>query len=428
MAYPHYKTVELRRNHIPVGLFTLGYTSHPLEYDPNAYIPITGCCNGSRVHLYVTYDDFESFLVNGRTLAWLADQLPPYCGWWLPSEPRNYRSNKRVAIRDFFNIPPEDPSRWALLPGTHSEGTNMVVPAWKKSHLLSLPKELRLEIWKWTLTDPSVPELVVNIGREKKEAYQHSATGPVVPRVITWLEPRQKCGLGLGLLQTNRFIYEEALPLLYRSVRFALVDHLGIFPLFLGSLSTHARSLIRHIKLQVPRQIYDIDIFGDPAMPLFHWAVTCAQVATLSGQLRDVEVEGLFMDSGFSNASIRRSILFPLCKIKTRKLFGKINNKEADSLLASAEQELEVKVALRKERAEAEAVADGSNEPESAESASEDGDNLTIMPSVEVFKRGLTPHMSQLHIGEGSSVDDIDTLLEDWDVISYKSGASTPRC
>ncbi|KAF2449091.1 hypothetical protein P171DRAFT_439678 [Karstenula rhodostoma CBS 690.94] len=335
----------------------------------------------------------------------------------------------------------------------------MGVPAWKKSHLLSLPKELRLEIWKWTLSDPSVPDLVANIGRDKKQARRDSATGAVIPRVKIWLEPGRNVSIGLGLLRTNRFIYEEALPLLYHAVRFAPADHQGIFPLFLDSLSPYARSLIRHMKLHVPRQIYDLDLFGAPADPLFHWAITCAQVAQIERQLRDVEIEGLWFESQSVNEKTKCSILYPLCKIKTKKVFGTNNDVGMEGLFAHASWELTRKTYLRKSKAMLQAAANAAAKEREEEVGAEEEKgkgtldepteqsrhhtpdtrrqhsspvvsddtilrSLSTVAGIDVFETELDEYSSP--VAEQSSPDDATMLVDDWSLISYRSDASTP--
>lgn len=255
----------------------------------------------------------------------------------------------------------------------------MDAAASQKCHLLSLPKELRLEIWKWTLTDPSVPDLTVNIGRKKNISYYLTARGTVVPLIATWLHPTRNCTIGPNILRANRFIYEEALPLLYHSVKFSLADHQGIFPLWLASLSPYARSLIRYIKLHAPQQVYNVDLFGDPAVPLFHWAVTCAQVAKLSGQLRAVEVDGLYLDN--MSPKVRRSILHPLCGIKAKKIFGNDNQGDVTTCMAGAEQAVEKKSALRREQAEARAKQEAERQ-EHGTQQDEDVDRQQEKPTI----------------------------------------------
>ncbi|KAF9741076.1 hypothetical protein PMIN06_008131 [Paraphaeosphaeria minitans] len=334
----------------------------------------------------------------------------------------------------------------------------MGVPAWKNSHLLSLPKELRLEIWKWTLSDPSVPDLVVNIGRDKKIARRDSATGAIIPRVKAWLEPGRNRSISLQLLRTNKFIYEEALPLLYNAVRFVPADHQGIFPLFLDSLSPYARSFIRHIKLHVSRKIYDLDLFGASSDPLFHWAITCAQIAKLEGQLRNVEIEGIWFESQMVNEKTKCSILFPLCKIKTKKVFGPNNDDGMERLLLHASRELAHKADLRKTRALLTELKDAAAKDRGKADPVEEGQergtleepveqrmhqnsdmgpyrysfpitsddtilrDLCTVAGIQVFEKELEEHIGP--VSAQSCVDDAATLADDWEC--YSSNASTP--
>ena len=256
--------------------------------------------------------------------------------------------------------------------------------------------------------------------------------------------------------------------MLYRSVSFAPEDHQGIFPLWLDSLSTFARSLIRSIKLHVPQQIYDTDIFGDPAVPLFHWAVTCAQVAKLSGVLRKVEVEGLRIESAGLSQKVRRSVLFPLCKIKTQKVFGTNNDPSVFMWWASAEKELELETTARRKQAEMRAAAEAEAEkaprkdcsspspsssqhnmnrertPRARTQSREHGErrwtceglkinqlhrktdehvinqDLSRMTGIEIFERELAQHtlpVVRQSPERSAESAETDTLLEDWDVI-----------
>ena len=418
-------------------MFALEHSAYDLslELDTHSSIPITGCCNGSRIHLNVTSDEFTS-LFYGHTPPWLADKIPSSCGFWRPYWPEYEERNTYIIVKDYFNFQPSDPS-WARLPDTDLRGTEMGMPMWKKSHLLSLPKELRLEIWKWTLTDPSVPELVVNIGRIKKEACEYKAIGTAIPKVLTWLQPGRNAPIGLALLRTNRSIYEEALPLLYRSVRFTPADHQGIFPLFLDSLSPYARSLIRHVKLHVPRQIYDVDIFGDPGVPLFHWAVTCAQVAKLDGQLKDVEIEGLWTDTGALIGRTKYSVLNPLCKIKTKKISHASNDGEAERLLAEVEAETKARKsrAAAEARTAAEVVLDRFRPEEEGSPSGIEPQSKHVSTPDRNQHQGATarrPHPLPLEASILESALNVstvvdETLMDEWDMISYKSGVSTPR-
>ncbi|KAJ4295543.1 hypothetical protein N0V90_007556 [Kalmusia sp. IMI 367209] len=404
------------------------------EVDP--YIAISSCCS------QVTIDEFDR-LACGRKPSRVEKTIPEFCAYRILNGSRHDYFHEQMKVRHSWKNPPFDASRLAFLPDTDFSDTSMGVPTWKKSHILSLPKELRLEIWKWVLTDPSVPDLTVNIGRKAPPPHQKSA----IPRVTTWLQPGRNSPISLSILQTNRFVYEEALPILYKAIRFAPADHQGIFPLFLGSLSSYARSLIFHIKLHVPRQIYDIDIFGDPGVPLFHWAITCAQIVKMNGQLKDVEVEGLWLNTGGVSARTKKAILYPLCKIKARKLFGSNNDEGMDGILKGAEDELQAKILIRKLAMEAEAAVQAAKdnlEDEDERRKEKAGHTLADLHAQRKLAQTEshdpsyprdTPEPEQgpdVHTtfasDEGSgSLDDSQILMEDWDVVSYTSGASTPR-
>lgn len=427
------------------------FSDHIPEHSLEPVIPISGCCNGPRIRLNTTADEWES-LTHGQVPSRLASEVPPDCDWWhMGRRPEDH--DTRLVVH---NLTPNDASHWGSLHRMELENQAMGVATWKKSGLLSLPKELRLEIWRWTLTDPSVPDLIVNIGRHKKEAHGYSASGAVIPRVATWLQPGRNSSIGSGLLRTNRGIYEEALPLLYHSIRFAPADHQGIFPLFLDSLSPYARSLIRNIKLHVPRQIYDIDLFGDPAVPLFHWAITCAQVAKLEEQLKDVEVEGLWAKTGSLNEKTKRSILYPLCKIKTKKLFGPNNDDDMEKMLSMTSLVFETESNLRKIKAAARASEEATiKEHEKQDNKTEQEETRTLTSPAEqngnqasntrhrsnsafvvsefMMARdlstlaGIDAFERELDMRTNPNLDDASTLADEWDVISYHSGASTPK-
>lgn len=220
-----------------------------------------------------------------------------------------------------------------------------------KCHILSLPKELRLEIWTYVLTDPSVPDLAAEITRQPLSPSKSSLRFPH-PHIQVTLNPSRNAPINLALLRANRLIYEECLPMLYTSVRFAPLDLEGLFPLFLDTLPAYNRSLIRHARLRIPSAIYDIDLFGDPSTYLFHWAVTCAQVAKVEN-LRDVEIDGF---EEHESRSVARGILNPLAKMKAAKIFRGINRERAKVGLLGAEADL-LYQALR--RVQAQSDGDG---------------------------------------------------------------------
>ncbi|KAF2706414.1 hypothetical protein K504DRAFT_459712 [Pleomassaria siparia CBS 279.74] len=228
---------------------------------------------------------------------------------------------------------------------------------WNKCHLLSLPKELRLQIWAEVLTDASISELRVGIFREPSSPYLRHPR-PAARKFNVSLH--RNASVNINLLQVNRFVYEEALPILYESAQFAPWDLEGLLPRFLDSLSPFARTNVRRIKLRLPAQVTAPTLRLDPSRPFFHWAITCAQVAKLNGSLQEVEIEGDW--TVFDKESNRRAILSPLCKIKAAKKFTPSPkdsatqcdyHEEFQKLLAEVELYLKGIAQTRKERTEA---------------------------------------------------------------------------
>jgi hypothetical protein len=222
------------------------------------------------------------------------------------------------------------------------------------SHLLSLPKELRLEIWSNTLTDPTIDNPVFRIhrklpgcdtpGRRSCNLLHCDSGGQVLPAGTSFDGKRSPPGI--DILRTNRFIYEEALPILYRSVRFHPTDLEGILPIFLDKLSPFARSHIRHVKLSINSAF---GYYGG----LFYWAGTCAQLAGLEG-LRLLVIEGVL--SSIIDRHIRRDILGPLLRVKAPKTFNPVEDARFHELLLEAKRNLEAKVLVRKAWASANSV------------------------------------------------------------------------
>ncbi|KAF2116114.1 hypothetical protein BDV96DRAFT_598876 [Lophiotrema nucula] len=284
-----------------------------------------------------------------------------------------------IPHRESFNCPPshEQASKKGLLclpsfdplPGFDymSEGPRSST-RWNPCFLLSLPKELRLEIWKYVLTDTSSDDLVVHIQRLPTTPC-YKLERPLPPSFSITHEGRRSASISTSILRTSRFIYEEALPVLYNTTTFYPGDLEGLLPLFLKTLSPFAQSHIRRIKLRVPTEELLLEFQGDLSRPLFHWAVTCAQVAKLSSSLREVEVCGDISLLEGKPHRRAKGVLHPLCKIKTLKVFTQdpnhlhsINREALDSvdslfqrLLAEAEEDLRKAAKTRKERTEAEA-------------------------------------------------------------------------
>jgi len=118
------------------------------------------------------------------------------------------------------------------------------------SRLLSLPKELRLEIWKHVLTDAKPGSLMLRILRDTE--MQHSSSKrfanslykhPEKAEVATSFEygklPRST--IGVTLLRVDHLIYAEAFPVLYHAVSFYPLHLEGVLPLFSEKLSAFAK-------------------------------------------------------------------------------------------------------------------------------------------------------------------------------------------
>jgi hypothetical protein len=370
---------------------------------------------------------------------------------------------------------------------------------WNKCHLLSLPKEIRLKIWTYILTDPSKPNLLVGIDRKPFSPYYKHIKPPTPHLRFFHAEHREP--VSISLLLANHAVYEEALPVLYESVRFMPSDHGGLLPLFLEMLSPYARSCIRNIYLCFPKQLPSDDLRRDRAKRLFHWAVTCAQVARLNDTLTQIEVDGDW--SVFEKTANRRGLLFPLCKIKAEKVFvpcgpgdndAQDHNAAFQQLLVEAEQALKASATLREERTKAEAVeraerdkiwtgikkqeedtctrdynnewalershfnsrsrlkvpfeetwADPTWRPINVmEGASTNNnwhrsqvdyvkrmeENLSTVPGIAQFEKELEAHataQSPTQSGLPEYKIDDDGTGEDWDIVSVRSGASTPK-
>jgi hypothetical protein len=218
-----------------------------------------------------------------------------------------------------------------------------------ESRLLSLPKELRLEIWQHVLLYPHDPhELrhVLRITREPSTGYQSSAKRlsntlykyPKVPEIKPFFEYPPISPIGVSLLRTNHLIYTEALPILYHSVSFCPYRTDGTFALFLEQLSDLAKANIRYVRLYVTCGWIS-------ACEAFRWAVTCAHVAGLQG-LREVEVilHGTIMGD---EAFYKRAVLAPLLQIGARKVCRGYNGERFERLMAEAAAERDTNADLR---------------------------------------------------------------------------------
>jgi hypothetical protein len=241
--------------------------------------------------------------------------------------------------------------------------------------------------------------------------------------------------------------------------------------MFFDSLSPFARSSIRHMKLFLPHQVTSPTIRLDPSRPFFNWAITCAQVAKLNGSLHSVEVEGDW--SIFDIKGNRRAIIAPLLKIKGKKMFThrpKCFEAAADFsdefkvLLTEVEQHLKATAEVRKQRTEADALDRAIRterleqekqaiirEYEATEAqrvvnktAGEDhaleewqrlaernvkslDAALSLVAGITQFEKELALHSSLEDSNPANIAGDVDDGVEEWDLVSVRSGNSTPK-
>jgi len=171
--------------------------------------------------------------------------------------------------------------------------------------LLSLPKELRLEIYEHAFSASSYPILVA-IHRD----YQFK-------RVTIRYVKHPTISFPAALLRTNRQIYHEALPVMYRDTTFFPTPNTGLFSFFLDRLSKFAQDNIRRARISPSGHLASV---STDCSRLF-WAVMCAQLARLPS-LYEVELlhssPNDLMDLWTDYHQKR--ILKPLCLIKAKKV------------------------------------------------------------------------------------------------------------
>jgi len=180
------------------------------------------------------------------------------------------------------------------------------------SPLLSLPKELRLEIYEHAFSASSYPILVA-IHRD----YQFK-------RVTIRYVKHPTISFPAALLRTNRQIYHEALPVMYRDTTFFPTPNTGLFSFFLDRLSKFAQDNIRRARISPSGHLASV---STDCSRLF-WAVMCAQLARLPS-LYEVE---LLHSSPNDLIDLwtdyhQKRILKPLCLIKAKKVlvYDRIN-------------------------------------------------------------------------------------------------------
>ena len=301
----------------------------------------------------------------------------------------------------------------------------------ENSRLLSLPKELRLEIWKHTLTEPNDGMLVLRIMRDTggpntsgKRFFNSLYKHPNTPEIKTYFESPPSSPIGVSLLRTNHLIYGEALPILYHSVWFHPYHLEGIFPLFLETLSAFAKANIRYIRL------INSDLWRS-TRKMFYWALTCAQIARLndSRSIRQVEVHGILEGD---EKYIKRAVLAPLLKIKAPVVFVDHDYDKSQMLLAEAAAEREARAELRRAATEADA-ADAAERRKIADLQTferkypaKKRQKLQQLPirgkaEIPMFSPSIDKQELARDLAEVPGIEDLDKELAEWDMMSVGS-------
>jgi hypothetical protein len=173
------------------------------------------------------------------------------------------------------------------------------------SPFLSLPKELRLEIYEHAFSASSYP-ILVTIRRDRH-----------CMRVTLRYAKHPTISFPAALLRTNRQIYHEALPMMYRDITFFPTPDTGLFSFFLDRLSKFAQGNIRRARISPSSQLAPV---STDCSRMF-WAVMCAQLARMPS-LYEVELLHSSPNDLIDRLTDRhrKRILKPLCLIKAKKV------------------------------------------------------------------------------------------------------------
>jgi hypothetical protein len=263
----------------------------------------------------------------------------------VPAEPRDDPLQPCTSPRSTYLHSAEKPSL-AHLPIKMASLTNQLQ---ETPRLLSLPKELRLEIWRYTLTDPSIDAPVLLIRRKCLHCgYKnypvctppHCKSTTATYETEIKFETPKPTPFGVNVLRTNRFIYEETLPILYHHVKFFPVDKAGILQSFLEKLSPFARSHIRHVVLSMSGIGPFCTGFGSTYWP--HQR-TCTQVGQLGG-LRSLQIIGTMSTPLSADPRGKRWLLRPLLKINAPITFDAYEDARVQELLREEKREMEAEI------------------------------------------------------------------------------------
>ena len=289
----------------------------------------------------------------------------------------------------------------------------------KPSRLLSLPKELRLQIWRYTVTDPSTENLVLRIRQglapcsQVEQPASKRICNPLLqqPRfhsvVETMFERPPNSSISVAILRSNKAIYHEALPILFDSIIFSPCS---MFHEFLVSLSDFAKQHIRAVRLSPDYYLATASHFD--------WAVLCAQVASLPC-LQRVEIKSEHVHI-WQRGRITKRLMRPLLKIKVPKTLVPARDSGAfQKTLIDIKEEMDIERAARRERREAQAAEEaqrkqGDNQEEPAAVESKGVDQPSRIP--EALRAAIA---NNLQAQDGSEND-----ADEWDVVSVHNFAA----
>ena len=152
------------------------------------------------------------------------------------------------------------------------------------SYFLHLPTELRQEIYNYVLGIPTLSKVEVFIDNDRYTSSYSDSFGlqcsksPQIPP-------------SLAIFRSNRQIYREALPLLYRCCNFFPLDD-DVLNKFFGRMPGFARSNILRLHLK-PRPQKAVRRLGPPAtlsqvMKGPSWIFTCETISHLFVALEEI--------------------------------------------------------------------------------------------------------------------------------------------
>ena len=154
-----------------------------------------------------------------------------------------------------------------------------------RSHFLSLPGELRIDIYELILGVSTSQRLEVSINTDQ---YASSDTG----RLVFQCSKQPDYRLDLAVFRVNKQIYRESLPILYKNCIFYPLADAPLLAVFFGPMSDFARSNILRLHLK-PRPHKAVRLVGPRAtlsevMRGPSWSPACEKISVLFPDLEEL--------------------------------------------------------------------------------------------------------------------------------------------